>query len=105
MNRKLVRPIHGRTIGGVAAGLANYLGLPVILVRLIWIFLLLPGGLPGILPYLLLWVLIPAEKDSSPITRIEVQNDPMGGSASVQPSPAEPEQPSRQTTDQSPSVR
>jgi phage shock protein PspC (stress-responsive transcriptional regulator) len=62
-------------IGGVAAGLANYLGLPVLLVRVIWAFLLLPGGIPGLLPYLILWVVIPSEKDSAPITRIEVRDD------------------------------
>ena len=47
MQRRLVRPKRGRMIAGVAAGLADYLGLPVALVRLIWLFLLLPGGLPG----------------------------------------------------------
>jgi phage shock protein PspC (stress-responsive transcriptional regulator) len=48
-------------IAGVAAGLADYFGLPVALVRLIWLFLLLPGGLPGLLPYVICWILIPSE--------------------------------------------
>jgi phage shock protein PspC (stress-responsive transcriptional regulator) len=48
-------------IAGVAAGIANYFGLPVALVRLIWLLLLLPGGLPGIFPYLVCWIVIPSE--------------------------------------------
>jgi len=41
--------------------MAERFGLPVWLVRLLWLILLLPGGLPGILPYLVCWVLIPSE--------------------------------------------
>ena len=41
--------------------MAERFGLPVWLVRLVWFFLLLPGGLPGLLPYLICWVLIPLE--------------------------------------------
>ena len=68
MQRKLVRPKRGRMIAGVAAGLADYFGLPVALVRLIWLFLLLPGGLPGFLPYLVCWIVIPSEDNAqSPI--------------------------------------
>ena len=49
-------------IAGVAIGIAEYFGIPVALVRLVWLFLLLPGGLPGLLPYLICWVVIPAEE-------------------------------------------
>jgi len=48
-------------LGGVAAGLAYRFGLPVWLVRLFWLILFLPGGLPGIVPYVILWILIPSE--------------------------------------------
>jgi len=48
-------------IAGVAGGMAEWLGVPVILVRLIWCILLLPGGLPGIVPYVICWVLVPKE--------------------------------------------
>lgn len=61
-NRKLVLPKKGKKIGGVAQALANYFAIDVILVRVVWILLLLPGGLPGILPYFLLWLLIPDEE-------------------------------------------
>jgi phage shock protein PspC (stress-responsive transcriptional regulator) len=57
----LYRPRHDRILGGVAAGLAYRFGLPVWLMRLFWIFLCLPGGLPGVVPYLILWVVMPSE--------------------------------------------
>ena len=60
--KKLVRPREGRVIAGVAKGLANYFNIDVTVVRLIWVFLLLPGGLPGILPYLLMWVVMPSDE-------------------------------------------
>lgn len=60
--RKLVLPKEGKKIGGVAAAFAKYFGIDVTLVRIIWVLLLLPGGLPGIIPYLLCWLVIPEEK-------------------------------------------
>jgi len=57
----LYRPKSGRIIAGVAVGLARRFGLPVWLVRLVWLILLLPGGLPGVVPYLIFWVLMPSE--------------------------------------------
>ena len=59
--KKLVRPKEGRLIGGVAAAFANYFNVDVTLVRIIWVILLLPGGLPGFIPYLICWFMIPAE--------------------------------------------
>ena len=59
--RGLYRPRNGRIIGGVAAGLARRFGLPVWLVRLVWLILLLPGGVPGVVPYLIFWFLMPSE--------------------------------------------
>jgi phage shock protein PspC (stress-responsive transcriptional regulator) len=46
-------------IGGVCGGLAAYLGWSPFLVRLIFFLLLLPGGLPGLLPYTILWIIMP----------------------------------------------
>ena len=60
-SRGLHRSRRQRIIAGVAGGMAETWGLPVWLVRLIWLLLLLPGGLPGVLPYLVCWVLIPQE--------------------------------------------
>lgn len=59
--KKLVRPKKGRKVAGVAIAFANYFDLDVTLVRLIWVFLLIPGGFPGIIPYVLCWLVIPEE--------------------------------------------
>jgi phage shock protein C len=59
--RGLYRSRRHRIIAGVAGGMAERFGLPVLLVRLVWLILLLPGGLPGLVPYLICWVLIPSE--------------------------------------------
>jgi len=56
----LYRPRNDRILGGVASGLARRFGLPVWLVRVIWLLLFLPGGLPGVVPYVILWLLIPS---------------------------------------------
>ncbi len=61
--RCLCRSRRYRIIGGVAGGLAERFGAPVWLVRLIWILLLLPGGLPGVVPYVLLWIIVPLEPE------------------------------------------
>lgn len=41
--------------------MAERFGVPVILMRFVWLLLLLPGGVPGVLPYVICWVLIPSE--------------------------------------------
>ncbi len=63
-NRKFVRPKNGRIIAGVAAGIANYFGINIAIVRIVWILLLIPGGLPGLVPYLILWAIMPTEENS-----------------------------------------
>jgi phage shock protein C len=45
----------------VAAGMSERFGVPVWLMRLLWLILLLPGGIPGLVPYVILWVLLPSE--------------------------------------------
>jgi phage shock protein C len=60
--RRLVRPRKGRMIAGVAQGFANYLTIDVTLVRLVWVFLLIPGGVPGLLLYLICWIIMPEEE-------------------------------------------
>ena len=59
--KRLVRSKKGRKIAGVCVGIANYLNIDPVAIRVIWIFLLIPGGLPGIIPYLLCWIIIPEE--------------------------------------------
>ncbi|MEU3463658.1 PspC domain-containing protein [Streptomyces sp. NPDC006733] len=56
----LVRPRHGRMIGGVCAALANRFGTSATTMRVIFLVsCLLPG--PQFLLYIALWVMFPAE--------------------------------------------
>jgi phage shock protein C len=59
--KKLTRPKKGRKLAGVCLGIANYLEVDPTVIRIIWIFLLIPGGIPGILLYLLCWLVIPSK--------------------------------------------
>lgn len=49
-------------IAGVCGGLAVFTGLNVFWFRLLFLILLAPGGLPGFLPYVLLWIIIPRKR-------------------------------------------
>lgn len=44
---------------GVAGGLGAFVGISPWWFRLLFILLMLPGGIPGILIYVLLWIIIP----------------------------------------------
>ncbi len=61
MDRKLRRSRTNRMIGGVCGGLAEFFGLSSFWFRLLFLILLLPGGLPGLVPYLIMWLIIPLE--------------------------------------------
>ena len=50
-------------IGGVCGGLGAFFGINPLWFRLLFIILALPGGAPGILPYILLWIVIPKLED------------------------------------------
>jgi phage shock protein C len=56
--KKLYRATEGRMLGGVCTGLAQYLGLDVLLVRILFVVLGLVNGL-GLVIYLAMWIIIP----------------------------------------------
>ena len=57
--RRLYRSTTDKKIGGVCGGLAEYFNVDPVIPRLIAVLLLLPGGLPGLVPYLIMWVVVP----------------------------------------------
>lgn len=57
----LFRPRAGRMVGGVCAGLANYTGIDVTLMRVIWAVVAVITGGAGLLAYLVSWIIIPDE--------------------------------------------
>ncbi len=58
MEKKLYRDEHRKMVGGVCAGLADYLGIDVTIVRIFFLLtLILKGG--GGLVYIVLWIVLP----------------------------------------------
>ena len=57
--KRLYRSKTDRKIAGVCGGIAEYFDIDPTVVRVIFVLLLLPGGLPGFLPYLVLWIIVP----------------------------------------------
>ncbi len=62
MVKKLERPRKGRVLGGVCMAFANYFKIDVVFIRFVMVLLLIPGGLPGLVLYVLGWIIIPSER-------------------------------------------
>jgi phage shock protein PspC (stress-responsive transcriptional regulator) len=62
---ELIRPSTGRMLAGVAQGLANRFGFPVVLIRVLFCLLVFAGGL-GLALYAAGWFLIRAEEEAEP---------------------------------------
>lgn len=65
MSKRLYRSTTDRKIAGVCGGLAEYFDIDPVIVRIIAFILLLPGGLPGLLPYIILWIVVPENPNQS----------------------------------------
>jgi phage shock protein C len=57
----LRRSSSDRVLGGVCGGLGEFFGLKPLWFRIVFVILGIPGGLPGLVPYVLLWLIIPEE--------------------------------------------
>ncbi|HET6362236.1 MAG TPA: PspC domain-containing protein [Gemmatimonadota bacterium] len=69
-NPPLRRSHEKRMIAGVMGGIAEHFDLDVTLLRVIYVLVsILSAAFPGILVYLLLWLLVPARRpgDASPV--------------------------------------
>lgn len=60
-NKVLRRSRSNRMIAGVCGGLAEFFGISSFWFRLGFLIALIPGGVPGILVYLLCWIIIPSK--------------------------------------------
>jgi phage shock protein C len=65
----LVRSRKGRMVAGVCAGVAEYFGLDVTLVRVIVAIVSVITGGTGVLAYLAAWAIIPAEGEKTSIAQ------------------------------------
>ncbi len=64
MAARLYRSEKNRVVGGVAAGLAEYLDLDPTLIRALFVIVTILGG-SGILVYLVLWLIMPSYSETS----------------------------------------
>lgn len=62
-NQKLRR--QNGILAGVCGGLGAFFGISAFWFRLLFLILLLPGGLPGVLPYIVLWIIMPSARHSA----------------------------------------
>ena len=76
LGNRLSRPRDGIKIAGVCAGIARYLDLDVTLVRIAWILLVIFPP-PGLLLYVICWIVMP--KDPPSITESSTTYQRLGG--------------------------
>jgi phage shock protein PspC (stress-responsive transcriptional regulator) len=73
MDKKLYRSRTNRQAAGVAGGLAEYFGVDVTIVRILFVLAAITGG-PGVILYIVLWAIMPeapSETTQDWITRAE----------------------------------
>ncbi|HAA21937.1 MAG TPA: hypothetical protein DCP28_25410, partial [Cytophagales bacterium] len=73
-------------LGGVAAGIANYFGVSVVSIRILFVLFILLGG-AGFFVYIVLWIIVPPAKTvteklemkGEPVTLENIENNIKGG--------------------------
>jgi phage shock protein C len=58
-HNSLRRSRHNRVLAGVCGGLSEFFGISAFWFRLSFLIAAIPGGVPGIGLYLLLWLIVP----------------------------------------------
>jgi len=61
--KQLLRSRRDRVFAGVCGGVGEYFEIDPNLVRLVWILISLAGVVPGVLLYLLAWMILPEDDD------------------------------------------
>jgi phage shock protein C len=76
---RLIRPRLDRKIAGVCAGFAQHLDVDVTLVRILWVFLTFAAGIvPGVIAYVLAWIIMPEQAALPPAPVMERQQPTVG---------------------------
>lgn len=60
-DKKLRRSKSDKVVFGVCGGLGEFFGISALWFRLFFLLALIPGGIPGLLIYLICWIIIPRE--------------------------------------------
>ncbi|MBX2962317.1 MAG: PspC domain-containing protein [Cyclobacteriaceae bacterium] len=74
VTKKLFRNSDKKVLGGVASGLAAYLKLDIVIVRLIFIITAFFGGL-GFVAYIVFWIIVPEAKSIT--DKMQMQGEPV----------------------------
>ena len=84
MNQRLYRSRSDRIIGGVAAGIADYVNADPALVRVGWAILVVVTGGVALVAYIVAWIVVP-EAPATPIASGEPATDPVTGEVTPTP--------------------
>lgn len=63
--RRLYRSRENRVLAGVCGGLGGYFNVDPVIFRVLFVLLALPGGLPGVIPYIVLLIIVPYKPRSN----------------------------------------
>lgn len=66
-HKQLIRPLEGRMIAGVCAGIGEYFGVDPNVVRIVFAALTIFSAGAGALVYLVAWAILPEEGEKSSI--------------------------------------
>jgi phage shock protein PspC (stress-responsive transcriptional regulator) len=72
--KKMFRDPERKVIGGVSGGVAAFLGVDIVAVRVIFILLLFGGGI-GLFLYIVLWLILPEARTLT--DRVQMQGEPV----------------------------
>lgn len=74
VSKKMFRDPERKVIGGVSGGVAAYLGIDIIAVRVLFILFTLAGGL-GLFIYIVLWIILPEARTIT--DKMQMQGEPL----------------------------
>lgn len=63
MEKRLYRNEHNKYVAGVASGLADYMGVDIAIIRLLFILTTIFAAGLGIIAYIVLWIVLPVNND------------------------------------------
>ncbi len=72
--KRFYRDEDEAVVGGVAAGLAHYLGIDPVIIRIIFVLMFVLGG-SGVLLYIILWIVIPSAETTA--QKLQMRGQPV----------------------------
>ena len=72
---RLTRDVRNRKIAGVCAGFARYMGVDVVLIRVIWLALAFCTGI-GFIAYIVAWIVMPKEQPAVAVSTGQYAHQP-----------------------------